>query len=353
MKIKGTFEVKNQYGIIISKGTNTITNLGKRLICEWLSHDNYTGHDNDLFSGKSLSSERFINYQEITPYVLNSNLIPDNCLNNYYGKHLDNTSVGMTMRANYDNNNVIFLEISNRTINCSGILLYGQSRGNNIPYFEISTTNLNYSDIKDKDESYWVKQKYVSMPSASNTSSTKYKNCKVVRFDTPFSIDRSLDNVKTIRIKLITSDGSDYFDMFGIGILEKNSYPNPPCVIGLGTSSVIASVSDTDLFGLSAKLFINKHKSDYSNEDIYKIVYSSRLNYNDYNDIEFNEIGLYFYNDQISYTDSPNICDSLFSRGVFDTPWKKTSNDIIDVDYCINVYSDNNSSSSSLSSSSI
>lgn len=350
MKISGTFEVKDQDGNVISRGTNTITNIGKKLICDWLAHDNFSSNEQDLFSGKSLSHERFINYQEITPYVLDSEMIPDNCLKNYATKHLSGIYPSMVMGNIFEGGDSIYLEINNRSIDCSGLLLYGQSRGETIQCFEISTTNLRYAEIKDKSESYWVKQKYVAMPSASVASSFKYKNCKIVRFDNPFSVDQSIENVKTIRIKFLENENYDYFDMYGIGILEKNAYPMPPCVIGLGTSATEPTVNDSDLLGLSTKFFVNKHKSDYSDEENIKIIYSGVLNYNESNNIQFNEIGLYFHNGQVLYTDTPDVCKMLFSRGIFDTPWTKSHNSIVDVSYCINIYSYSSSSSSSGSS---
>lgn len=361
MKIKGSFVVKDVYGNILSQGQNVITNTGRRLICEWLSHKSYINQDNTIFNGKSLSSQHFVPFNQLDCYIGQRSLID-------LFKSFNNNRQGNTYEV-VQTDSTIYFQFKEK-INLSGILFYGyfsnDSNGNfdtNLanPYFTIFTSDEPISSSVSSSSSsvnsqHWVKQKNFIMPWNNNLSDViatnnntilkhnYYKNCKVIRFDNTQQTNKIIENVKSMKIVYNKSDNNlnCNFILRGLGVLNGTPYYNPPCVIGLGSNDTEAKITDNSLIDNEAiKWFITKHKFVENNNN-FKITYNIRINRDEGNNKQFKEIGL-FFNDgqQINSGDQPNNINNLFSRGIFNTPWSKTNSDLVDVDYTITISFDN------------
>lgn len=371
MKIIGSFLAKNQHGKIISSGENLIVNNGKKIICDWLigKQLNYNYNDDDqttqVYRGVDLSNERFLNSEQ-------------------YNVYSDYIAAGFqqfwsTNSISYmPNQSVIYFQVNGQPIKLSGL------------FFNLFSTTSIYSDISNHcryqykiytspyEYSYsqvnnlWTMCKLSSNSIASNiNTNNKHNFQKVVRFDSANSVDYYIQNVKSIKIVFLNCyNYNDYYKLplHGIGLLKKNNSPNVPCVIGLSNSSHQPNVIDTKLHGQNVyKFFVNSQKAYFENQDGKKrnvqlkkfysqdqmnrffsqggnssvksinIVYRIRLNYQQCNGIDINQIGLFFSNRRVDYTATAQTCAQLFSYGKFENVWRKSSDQIIDIQYTISL----------------
>ena len=363
MQIKGNIQVYCG-DKLISRGQNLITNTGKQIFLDWLANSSYQNAGNytlnkinSVYSnGVSLSSQRFVS---------------DLSFQLYNGDTKDSQSLtDLSMFQNISNaidviNQTLYISMIN-TRNICGI--YINATGDSVGWNCAKQLKVYYStqDIsKSNTDNSW---KLIKVIYTNCLDSSQLSTSKMVRFDSRYTTDGYV-NAKSFKIQF---DGYSTYrtKLRGIGLLEKTPYPNVPCVIGLGTSKVEPSLTDTDLGNVVCKLFVNKQLCGYektkevvntqnvvqsvtqfvkldlnstipseaqlSGINKINIIYISRLNYNQYNNIEFNEIGLFYPSKQVDYTNIAT-CDKLFSHGLFSQSWKKNSTQLIDIKYTISI----------------
>ena len=232
--------------------------------------------------------------------------------------------------------------------------------------YKIYTSQDSYQNANSNNS--WTLQKVCINTVKSNA---KVSNQKMIRFEDSTSVDNYIPNVRSIKIVFINlserTDSSYWNNLSGIGVMCKQAVYNVPCVIGLGSSSIEPTIMDRFLNQEVCKLFVNSQKCyiNYkqnssigtNNSSLVKfnlnniptenindiscinIVYRSRMNYSEYNDIDFNEIGLFYSKERIDYLSTASTCNQMFSHGVFNNSWRKNSEQIIDIQYtlCISV----------------
>lgn len=356
MNIKGKFEVTlmNQKTFESEKivGENLITNIGKKYIHNWLKIDNYStySYNNDpLSGGKTVFNEKIVSYNEIqaksywtgTNSYLNSKN-PDLCLyspsknsstyafiSNYYTYNFEG------MNESYKRESSIYFDFENLksikkiVLQCNPTYYYETSNGYGCQ-LEISTSPKTSSENSD-----WTVRKYIMLPSDWNIKYKKdangYNTSEIdlqQLFDLPIYFgdrndpEKSIENVKSIRITPAYYGIKIYNAVF----FEDVNYPVPPCIIGLGTSSVTPSVNDVGLGNkvctLLAKCTVNEKN----------VVYRTRLGIREFNGNTFNEIGLYCFDGALPYSGQKL---KLFSHGLFDSSWTKTQDIIADIKYIL------------------
>ena len=362
MQIKGNIQVYCG-DKLISRGQNLITNTGKQIFLDWLANSSYQNANlytqnkiNSVYSGVSLSSQRFVSGLSFQLY--NGDTKDQQSLTNL--SMFQNTSNAINIT-----NHTLYISMLNSKNICG---IYINATGADVGYNYAKQLKVYYStqDIsKSNTDNSW---KLIKVIYSNCLDSSQLSTSKMVRFDSRYTTDGYI-NAKSFKIQF-DGYGSHQARLRGIGLLEKIPYPNVPCVIGLGTSKAEPSLTDTDLGNTVCKLFVNKQLCGYEktkevvNEQnvtqtvtqfvkldlnstissevqltgINKInvIYISRLNYNQYNNIQFNEIGLFYPSKQADYTNIAT-CDKLFSHGLFSQSWKKNSTQLIDIKYTISI----------------
>lgn len=348
MNIDGKFQVY-EGDKLISKGTNLITQKGRNILLNWLLHDSKRDNSQPIiYNGTSFSSQRFLttntsdlSSSEIT--VSNSNV----------ATFWDNTT------ATDITTGTITIDINSRSIKLAGLYLYWSSNNFNsdwnyqyIQRMQIYTSE--QTSAYAEENSKWTFRKIAMSCRIDSTVSKS----KMIRFDSAYTTDGYIDNVKSIKIKLYSYNNNQSSRLYGVGVLQKTPYPNVPCVIGLGTGNTQPTISDLSLTqprkffvnnqyatidclnGSSSNINLNAALKDellQKNIQQVNVVYVSRLNYAQCNGIEFKQIGLFYSNNQVDLSNGPNTCSQMFSHGLFDTPWFKTNQQIIDIKYTISI----------------
>lgn len=371
MKIKGTFYAKNQNGEIVGKGQNVIVQNGLNIFSNWLSYNNYTNYNCSKYNGLQLSTQHFVSPSDLITSD-SDNLSFFNIKENFQEQNKYLT---------FNNGDKIYIQTTQQKgfIELSGLFLHTYSNvatsyQNNYYNFHIYIYTSNYNYSYAEQNKLWILQKIALNVSNSEELSQQ----KIIRFETTDSVNRTIQNVKSIKIVIKQIYGQNYADFYirSIGILEKNKYANTPCSIALGTSNIDATINDKQLNNPYCKLFVNTQKTNLIYQQIettvgtqttenpkykkaidvqkildidqqldttiyqakgFQIIYKSRIGYSQCNDIEFKQIGLFYPKEKADYFIGVSTCEQLFSHGVFETPWSKTSDTLIDIYYIITI----------------
>lgn len=370
MEINGNIQVYSG-SQLIAQGENLITNTGKSIFLDWLSHNSYQNSEqyiNDrlhkIYNGASLSDQRFVSNLTFT---LEKNIDEDNSSD---GSTQQSVS-GLKMFYSVDN----AIDINNQTLyasfdverNISGVYINAQGSTNHSDnYCYANEVKIYYSTETSTVANISGKWKLLKVVMNNFIdSSNQQSSSKLIRFD---SINTADGYIKAKSFKFEFVGLHDYkIKLRGIGFLEKLPYPNIPCVIGLGSGKNTPTLSDTKLSQQVCKLFVNKqlckyekttenldgtkttqliqfdlnsrlpNKEDLAGVNKINIIYISRINYSQYNNIQFNEIGLFFSKKQTDYQKNALSVDQMFSHGLFSEGWVKDSSQLIDIKYTISI----------------
>ena len=355
MNIKGKFEVTlmniKTFESKKFKGENLITNIGKNYIYDFLKRDNYIklSYDDDFLSGgKTVFDEKIVSYNDITAKSYwtanNSNLQsknPEYCLyspvknsSTFSWIYNYNSSNLETMSESYKRESSIYFDFNSEK-NIKKILLqcnpaYSETSNGSGCQLEIST-----SPNTSQENTNWTVRKYMMLPADWNIKYKKdangYNTSEIdlsQLYDLPIYLgdrdnpEKSVENVKSIRITPAYYGLKIYNAVF----FEEVKYPNPPCIIGLGSSRTNPDVNDIDLGNRICTLFAKCTVAEKS------VTYRTRLGIREFNGNNFNEIGLYSFDGSLPYSGHKL---NLFSHGLFENTWTKTQDIIADIKYVI------------------
>ena len=357
MNIKGKFEVTlmniKTFESKKFKGENLITNIGKNYICDFLKRDNYTQwsyDDNFLSGGKTIFDEKIISIDDITPKSYwtanNSNFQsknPESCLyspvkNNYTFSWIYNYNSYdfETIDESYKRECSIYFDfeqgknIKKIVLQCNPADSESVTSNGSGCQLEISTSQ--YTSEKNIN---WTVRKYMMLPSNWNIKNKKdangYNTSEIdltKLYDLPIYLgdrdnpEKTVENVRSIRITPARYGLKIYNALF----FEEVKYPNPPCIIGLGSSRANPNVKDIDLGYRNCTLFAKCTVEEKS------VTYRARLGIRESNGNVFNEIGLYSFDGSLPYSGQKL---KLFSHGLFEKTWTKTEDIIADIKYVI------------------
>ena len=345
MNINGKIEVykinSNNRELIV-EGHNTFTNIGRQHVCDWLLHDNYSDDLewnglNPLTGGRSLGATKIIPYTDFTvhrtgthSYIENPeySLYPWNYDTGHYTRLCDANSTWNEGSYNTDYG-TLYWEF-NEPKNIKGMVIWGYRESWEYgPLVDISTSPDDFLTNAN-----WTRQNTKFLRLSANDTNTK---TDFWWFDYSLYPNRTLENVKTLRWRQ-RNDYSDYWNrLWGLWFLEANDYPNTPSVIALGSDNTTPDPTDTTLKSEEIRKFVRLHK-DTGNDN--QVRYSTRLDFEEGNGVDFKEVGLFFNSKPGDYLGGDHLedsCTSLFARGLFDTPWSKTNVDIVDIDYTLTI----------------
>ena len=353
MKIKGDIEIiRVNDNKLIAKGENKFTNVGRQHLCNWLLHDNYSDDVawngmNPYQGGRSISDMKIVPYTQVNGYKIGTQTSyvqnPTYCLypkNNdfdcaYLRNDSGNTSAwGSPYSGTYnDQYGALFYEFTTPK-NLAGMMLWGYNNGNRWSYvcpIQIATSPNTFVE----NTNWTVQNVRGNMPNLGYSGPGNYiRNYQLHRFDYYDSPNRILTGVKTLRLRTkYINTWSDLY-IYGIWFLEANDYPNTPSVIGLGTGTNTPAITDTTLQTESIRKFVRSHKTVADNQ----VKYSMRLNYDEGNGVTYNEVGLFVNptaGGYIGLDHQASYCTNMFARGLFSSPWSKTTADLIDIDYTL------------------
>lgn len=353
MKVTGQIDVidiKNNR--IIAHSNNNFTDVGRQHVCDWLLHNNYSEDVpwdgiNHGQGGRSISDMRIIPYSSVEwkrvgthSYTENPQYAsyPYNMNHANYMRLLGNNQYWEDYPYAYnDEYGTIFYEFD-KQYDLQGVMMYLLNRDNwdRQTLFEISTSPDTF--LENQVTPNWERQTIDDAPRNWDDAWSQKNRCVNYRFDFCNHPNRIVKNVRTVRIRTCYLDWTTtWLNIYGIWFLEALPYPNTPSVISLGSGDTAPANTDTGMASEEIRKFVRKHK-DMGNDT--QIKYSMRLRETEGNDISFKEVGLNFLpeaGDYIGGDHGPESCTSLFSRGLFDTPWSKTSGQIIDVDYTLTI----------------
>lgn len=355
MQINGNIQIYANKKLITT-GKNLITNSGKSIFLDWLSHGSYYKANlykqnrlSNLYSGVSLSSQRFAT--GITYMSTNSNI--DLSVLSQFQYTNNSTSIA---------NDTIYMQLEGLT-NISGICINASTDGTNYQYARevkiyYSTQQVAIADNENK----WNLVK-IALNNFLDTSGNS--SFKVIRFDNTDTADGYI-YARSFKLQFDGYNNNYKLKLNGIGLLQKTPYPNVPCAIGLGNGVRTPQLTDTQLTSSICKLFVNKQLCQYEKNNIVNgvqttefkkldlnhksseiqdlginkinIVYISRIDYNQYNNRQFTEIGLFYPSSQVDYQKGADrSCNMMFSHGLFDQSWSKNNSQIIDIKYIISI----------------
>lgn len=344
MYIHGKFDVTltDKNGNITKKcGKNLITNLGKKHIINWLSHNCYSNsvYDNDVLSGgKSFNTFRIVPYNDILEKEYsenNSYYFVKDISNSMYAPNKSKDIFCIAYNANnsrWDNvgesekrkSSLYFDFVDKKNINSIVMEMNSCDRyGDNGEGVQIEISTSEYSADEDKD---WVIRKRMMLSTDSN-----YPNEYHIFLGDRNNPEKTIENVKSIRI----SPCYYGIKLYNILFYEYINYTMPPCFIGIGNQTKQPTSDDIDL-GNRIALLQAKTSTNTG-----EIIYRARLGIKEFNDITFSEIGLFFiddmFNEKLPYE---NQKIKLFSHGLFDESWKKTDEIVADIKYTITIGSE-------------
>lgn len=355
MNIKGKFEVTlmniKTFESRKFKGENLITNIGKNYICDFLKRDNYTQwsyDDNFLSGGKTIFDEKIVSSDDIIPKSYwtpnNSNFQsknPDSCL---YSPTKNNSTFSWiynynsydfeTIDESYKRECSIYFDfeqvknIKKIVLQCNPASSESVTNNGSGCQLEIST-----SPNTSEENTNWTVRKYMMLPGYWNTTnregSATVSHIDLTKlYDLPIYLgdrdnpEKSVENVKSIRI----TPARYGLKIYNVLFFEEVKYPNPPCIIGLGSSRINPDVKDIDLGHCICTLFAKCTVAEKS------VTYCTRLGIREFNGNNFNEIGLYSFDGSLPYSGQKL---KLFSHGLFENTWTKTQDIIADIKYVI------------------
>jgi hypothetical protein len=351
MKIKGLIDVyirDQETGVVVDHihTENTFTNVGRQHVVDWLLHDNYSEDAPTLASlkdggGKSLSNIKQIPYDQITAYNLTGDstsggvdlhrmLHPHSA---YDDERVDilSTLGGTDFSAKDYQYGTIYFEFSEPKDLTGLAWITHRAHAVYGPQVEWSTSPNDFATNTDWTPIHYERFGYWWTDSQNNQVNKRWF---VDHADKPDQDIARLKNVKTLRMALKHHGSNQWGYIYGIWFYEANFYPNTPSVLALGTSNTASAVTDTAL--------VNEHNRGWIkqvvNPSSLQVTYRRRLAMSEYNDTTFREIGLFVHptaNAAHGADVGPDAITSLFARGVFDTPWSKTSSQVADIEYTL------------------
>jgi hypothetical protein len=359
MKVEGKFTVTDVTApdnpVLESSGHNTFTNAGRQHVCDWLLHDNYS---DDLSSpspnahigigGRSLSDMKMLPFTDVTPVRVGAHSsveTPANCLyphniNSGNYMRLQSDQLESILDTTWNNEHgTIFFDF-NRSVELHAIHFCAveTSSWNYAHKIEISTSPNTYATSSSGD---WTKRKFNFVPGdmafVGGEVGNDWRHQLMLRFDQFGWPNKTISSVKSVRMKAFYNDAYvTWGNYYGIWFLEANHYPNTPSVIAIGTGSDAPAAANTVLQTESARKFVRIHKT----AGTYEVKYGIRLDSSEGNGVTYREIGLFANPTKggfIGLANGPSVCTTMIGRGVFDTPWSKTSSQVKDVDYSLTV----------------
>lgn len=376
MQINGNIQVYSD-GKLISKGSNLITNSGKAVFLNWLAHPSYQNatlytqnRSSQTYSGASLSSQRFVSNLTFT---LSGSEQSTDGLSMFQS---DSNAVSIKGQT-------LYISLKQLTNICG---MYINCKANNTTYYYANRVKIYYSTDQVAQANLNGTWKLVKISLNSFADASQMSASKMIRFDSIYTTDGYI-TAKSFKLQFVGCNDHDYrVSLRGVGLLQKIPYPNVPCAIALGTGKNTPLLTDTQLSSHICTLFVNKQlcnyqkviteegeeiigqssSSDYT-ESSYNtshqttslvkidlnnklpsktqldgvtkinVVYVARLNYYQYNNIQFNQIGLFYPSSQAIYESGANTCDTMFSHGLFESAWLKDSTQIVDIKYTISI----------------
>lgn len=345
MNIRGLFEVtllnQKTFEKQTFKGENLITNVGKSYLNKWLMHNVLSKNNGKIFNKSSKDSELLeVQENEITATNKNTGRDSD-CRSKYSQSCLqDNNSYSFIYNSyyNFSSTNTYFREESSiyfdfdkpKKINKIIMKVTStDSNESNNPYYgsylEISTSSLGSEQNSD-----WKIRKYAKLARYYNLKDNNYDtenaNDLVIYLGDRNDPEKAIENVKSIRITPYRYG----VKIYKIAFFEEVDYPSPPCIIGLGTSDITPDVKDVDLGKRVSTLLA---KCEHTKNGVPSVTYRTKLGIKECNGNTFKEIGLFCVEDgKLPY--SGQRLD-LFSHGLFEIPWEKTSDVIADIKYVL------------------
>ena len=354
MNISGKFEVallnQKTFEVKKFKGENLITNVGKNYLNRWLMHSinnneqvlNKQTEDSELLEIKKdviTASNQYTGRDSDCQSKYSQNCLQNNdsysfIYNDYYSFSSTNTyfrqesSIFFEFDKPKKIKKIIMKAIPTDSSESNGSY-YGS-------YLEVSTSTTNPTQSTD-----WKIIKYIKVARYYNL---KYSNSSYV-YDTENASDlviylgdrndpeRAIENIKSIRITPYNYG----MKIYNIAFFEEVDYPSPPCVIGLGTSSMTPNVEDIDL-GKRVSTLLAKCTCEEDEQGLPTVTYRTKLGMREFNGNTFSEIGLFCVEDGILPYKGQNL--ELFSHGLFEIPWEKTSDVIADIKYVLTTAND-------------
>lgn len=355
MNIIGKFEVtllnQKTFEKKCFKGENLITNTGKDLLNKWLMHDCFSQHsyENDnLSGGKTFLNEKIISYKDIEAknYCTNSSsyYVSKNSENCLYSPTISQSTYAFIVNNNYsyfDNmpesqkreSSIYFDFKTPKRIKKIVLLCNPCNNYENDGYgcqLEVSTSANTSFENKN-----WTVRKNIMV--ANDWNVIINEDTEKIDFDKLYDLpiylgdrnnpEKIIENVKSIRISPCYYGLKIYRVLF----FEEVNYPQPPFIIGLGTSSTTPQKNDTDLGNRVCALLAKcNHTTDENGFPI--ITYRTRLGIREFNGNIFKEIGLYCTDGSLPYSGEKL---KLFSHGLFENYWEKNQDVVADIKYIL------------------
>jgi hypothetical protein len=378
MEIHGEIDVyirDKDTGVIVDHihTTNTFTNIGKQHVLNWLLHDNYsedvvTASPYKDGGGRSLSHIKQVPYTQVE-----SKTVGTHSYNNYpYGGNAvlhpasayaerdvtaangaridlypnrdrgDWDSNGAAWSASEWNYGTMHFEFSEpKHLIGFATREYRGDQADWATFCEWSVSSLDFATADDNTDYTPV---HITKQGSWRTEGPENERANQITHlrwfynhaddPDPFRSGSVLENVKTLRLTTRTDGSTQWVYFYGLWFFEPNFYPNTPSVIALGTDNTASVVTNTALGAESNRGWMIRAAQPTDNT----VQYTRRLAYDEGNDITYREIGLFFNptaGEVHGGENGPSNSTSLFARGVFGTPWSKTSAQVVDVDYTL------------------
>lgn len=348
MKVNGEIDVYiKEDGVIVNHihTTNTFTNIGRQMICNWMMHDNYSA---DVYTpgdfadggGRSLSAMKMVPYNEITPhcYAHEYNGNPALCIHPMSSVEMTSTNIRTNHSDVWTNKDfsygTIFYEFSSPKDLVGLMIKATTSDGHYNADFMVAVSSGTYA----QNTGWSNVGTFMVTNSAYEESSRMYRE-QFIRFrntiDCPDTYNTAMNNVKTIRLAgRCGTNGGIYVYIYGLWFFESNFYPNNPSVIALGTSESSPTVDDIAMGGEDNRGWMMQASNPTNN----KVKYIRHLEADEAAGVTFKEVGLFACPTAGRVhggANGPAIATSLVARGLFDTPWSKTDSQTVDIEYTL------------------
>ena len=353
MKINGHIDIIDvKTGDKLCECDNTFTNTGRQHVCDWLLHNNYSEDVlgdgiNDGMGGRSVSDMRIIPYTSVqasktgtSSYTSNPEyaMYPYNKNYDYATRLKDQNQFWEDYPYNYnDDYGTVFYEFD-KPYDLKAIMMWARQTDDWDRQFLIEISTSPNTIAENQVNPVWNRQRIDEFETYWDNTWGNRNRCIMYNFDFHDHPYRIVENVRTVRIRTCYLDWTTtWASLYGIWFMEATPYPNTPSVLALGTGQDSPLVTDTSLSSEAYRKFVRRHK-DMNND--YQIKYSTRLFEHEANGHQFSEVGLFFLPDAGDYIGGdhgPDVCTSLFARGMFDTSWTKSEGQILDVDYTLTI----------------
>jgi len=333
MKVRGfikatVFDENHDKVVAVHETENMVVASGRQQICNWFLHDNHTigsmyDGSNPAAGGNSLSGLRSVDWNNIR--ISHSNAIVGDLNRITYSANLINSDV----YADYDDNARLIFTFD-EPIDLKAVMMRAYTyHGYEGSPIEMLVTEDAVPDVS----STWTRVKWFKVP---YTRGWTYPNGRPIHFMDMGGVDNphlSYPNTKGVRFNFRNLDYNNHQYIGGIWFFENNYYPNSPSVFALGTDNTAVQVSDTSLGGEVYRSFFKRTLKPSVDE----MRYVGTINSGEMGDITINEIGMFFDPLNGKLQTDANEANVMFSRAIFGTPWSKTSGEIVDIEYTLNI----------------